>query len=166
MKEVIKHYFPLVLTALCAIFAVYTLLHSLDELNKIFAQTTQQNNKTLVAESLASRIVDTLPTPAYIGGSLSVGEGYDFDSLFLIDSKSDTALYLIDVKSSNKESVLTKLTSTNINALSQVPSAALYDTEKHRLYFYNSGIYTLLIRFYYNHQPGVLYECEIPVEAR
>ena len=92
--------------------------------------------------------------------------GYVFETLFELDTDSTTALYLVDVKASNNSSVLTRLSTESIKSLDQLPSAAIYDSEQHRLYFHNSGIYTLLIRLYYDHRPGILFECQIPVEAR
>ncbi|MBR2045127.1 MAG: hypothetical protein IJ958_03205 [Agathobacter sp.] len=166
MKETIKHYFPLVLTVLGAIYAIYIIFHSIAEIGLIFENASQKDNKTYIAQTLATQLEEDFPTPTYIGNSLIVGEGYVFETLFELDTDSTTALYLVDVKASNNSSVLTRLSTKSIKSLDQLPSAAIYDSEQHRLYFHNSGIYTLLIRLYYDHRPGILFECQIPVEAR
>ena len=176
MTETIKHYFPLVLTILCALYAVYIIFHSIGILGDILKEVTQKNNKTLVAQALATELDLPIPTPVYVGNSLSTEEGYNFHNLFKLklangtiislDSDSDIALYLIDVKSRNNTSVLTKLSTEEIESLYQLPSSVVYDKEQHLLYFHNNGTYTLFIRLYYNHRPGILFECQVPVETR
>ena len=176
MKETIKHYFPLVLTILCALYALYIIFHSIGIIGDILKEAPQKNNKTLVAQVLAAELDSPIPTPVYVGNSLSTEDSYDFHKLFKLkladgtilslDSDSDIALYLIDVKSKNNISVLTKLSTEEIESLYQLPSSVVYDKEQHLLYFHNNGTYTLLIRLYYNHRPGILFECQVPVETR
>ena len=176
MKETIKHYFPLILSVLCATYAIYTIFHSLTEIGQAFETMSQKNHKSFVAQTIASQIEEEIPTPLYIEQSLIVGEEYFLEDLFELEfsngslipfgADSDIALYLIDIKNANHTSILTKLSTENITSLNTIPSSAIYNTDKKLLYFYSSGIYTLYIRLYYHHHPGVLFECHIPVEVR
>ena len=164
MKEPIKHYFPLIMTALCLLYAISILFQSITEIGEIFENFSQKDNKSHVASTLATQLEAEFPTPLYVGNSLTVGKGYLFEALFELDF-SNATLYLVDVKSANENSILTKLSPSDIESLEQLPSTAIYDTEQHLLYFHNSGIYTLFIRMYYNHRPGILFECQVPVEV-
>jgi len=166
MKETIKHYFPLVLTVLCTIFATYILFHSFSAIGKIFSNITLKNNQTLVSQQLEESSGISLPAPKYIGGTLTTEEPIVFHDLFSIGASEESAIYLVDIKKNGNTSVLTSLSTSNIDKLEDIPSAAIYDKEKQLLYFYSSGIYTFYIRLYYKHYPGILFECQVPVEMR
>lgn len=183
MKKTIKHFFPLILTALCALFGLSILFHGFSnspngiftEIGGYFLNHTQTDNLTLVAKQVETEEKRPLPIPQYIGGTLTVGEANAFDSLFTlkfpngtitsIDAESTTALYLLDVTYSNASSALMKLSEEDINALDELPSAAIYDTDNRLLYFNKGGIYTLYMRLYFDYRPGVLFECQVPVEV-
>lgn len=176
MKDVIKHFFPLTLTILCAIFAIHIFLYSFTDIGNIFSDVTQQHLSSSVIEQINAKPESPIPTPKYIGKTLHVGTPTAFDDLFVleladhtittVEDLPNTALYLVDVTSSNGVSLLTELSSSDIDNMEEIPSAVIYDKENRLLYFYRSGVYTLHIRLYFNHQSGVLFECQIPVEAR
>lgn len=183
MKETIKHYFPLILTVLSAICAIQIFFHGsgnsqngiFTDIGTYFSNGMQKNNFTSVAGQVESQKQTPLPTPKYVGNTRIVGEANTFEELFVlqfsdgtlstIDESATAALYLLDIKNSNDTSVLTKLRSADIDNLEEVPSSVIYDTEKQLLYFHQGGIYKLYIRLYFDHRPGVLYECQIPVEV-
>lgn len=176
MKETIKHYFPLLLTALCAVFSISFLFSSFSDVGYSFSNITQKDYVTSVAKQAEAQLNAPFPTPKYIGNTLNVGDAYSFENLFLLEfsdgtttkikEQSGTSLYLVDIKLHNDDSVLTELSSADIDHLEMIPSAVIYDTENHLLYFHNHGIYKFYIRLYYNHRPGVLFECLVPVETR
>lgn len=176
MKNIIKLYFPLALTILCTVFAIYFLFHSVGNLSSVFSEHKQTTPSTSIAKEIESLPKEPLPTLKYNGNSLTAGDTTAFDQLFLLQFSDGTtsalkniehaAIYLVDVKSQNGTSILTRFSSDTIAAFEEFPSTAVYDTQKHLLYFKNSGIYTFLIRFYYDYRPGILYECQVPVEVR
>lgn len=184
MKETIKHYFPLILTMLCAVFAIHILFRGFTnsshgiftDIGGYFSNYVQKDNLISIAEQIEAQAKTPLPTPKYIGKTLTVGEANSFDDLFALEQSDGSlvsisdlptaALYLVDVKYSTGTSALTKFSSTDVENLEEIPSAAVYDTEKHLLYFHSSGIYTLYIRLYYDYRPGILFQCQVPVEVR
>lgn len=176
MKETIKHYLPFALTALCAVFAIPILFSIFPLIGESFTGITQKDYTTTVAQNMKAQLAEPLPTLKYAGATLTVGDANAFEDLFLIqfsdgttaplEELSDTSLYLVDIKLPNDTSVLSRLSSTDIDTLEAVPSAAIYDTEQQLLYFHKHGIYTFYIRLYYKHRPGILYECQVPVETR
>lgn len=182
MKKAIKHYFPLILTVLCVVFAISILFYGFTSQNGIFTEigshylsNTQKNNSSSVAEEVEALEKAPLPTPKYIGNALITGETYSFDELFslelsdgsqiLVDEVDTAGLYLIDIKYPGGSSVLTELSTEAIASLEEIPSAAIYDTENHLLSFHKSGIYTMYVRLYFDYRPGVLFECQVPVEV-
>lgn len=184
MKEIIKHYFPFILTVLCAVCALSIFFYGFtDSQNGIFtdigtyfSNETQKNHLTAVASQVEALEKAPLPTLIYNGNTLLVGEPHTWNELFTLhfsdgtisklEEQATAALYLIDVAVSDGSSVLTRLSSAEIDSLEELPSAAIYDIEKQLLYFHKSGIYTLRIRFYFDYRPGVLFECQVPVEVR
>ena len=176
MKETIKLYFPLALTALCAVFAISLLFSRISSINETFSQLSLSEYSTTITNQLHELNSRPLPKLNYEMTSLTVGDTTSFKELFSLEfpdgntvklnDYSNAALYLVDIKNLNGNSVLTKLSSSEIDALESLPSAAIYDTEQQILYFHKSGIYTLYIRFYFENHSGILYECQIPVETR
>ncbi len=175
MKESIKQIFPLILTALCALFGI-SILYQVFDIGTAFSNIRQKNNTTTISDKLEAQEKDPFPSLLYIGKTLTTGSAYVLSDLFLIKTDLDTqsipvsspniALYLIDVTSENGKSLLTTLSSSDIENLEELPSSVIYDSDKHLLYFLKNGIYTLHVRLYYNNRPGVLFECQIPVEMR
>lgn len=183
MKEVIKHYFPLILTVLCAMYGLLIFFHGFtnsqngifSDIGTYFSDGTQKDNLTYVANQMGAQEKAPLPTPKYIGNTITVGEAVSFDKLFTLEFTDGTlstveetptaALYLVDVTHSNGTSVLMKLSSADVENLEELSTAAVYDTDNRLLYFHSSGIYTLYIRLYFNYQSGVLFQCQIPVEV-
>lgn len=183
MKEIIKHYFPLTLTALSVIFASLLFFHGFDNSSQGFFsyigssfQTIEQNEiYSTVAQENLGHALTPMPLPIYEGNALVVGNTYDFDSFFKLKFSNGellsttelphTALYLVDIIHTNGSSVLSLLSSDEIASLEEIPSPAIYDKENHQLSFHRSGVYTLITRLYYNQRPGVLFECTIPVEV-
>lgn len=176
MKQTIKPFFPLILTVLCALFGIYTLFQSIGFIGRELTIFSQKNLQTSVAKQLAAQ--DSLPVPQlqYVGGTLLVGDASPLLSLFSLEFSDGSrkniseipsaALYLIDVRSPRDSSILTCLTTDEVDSLEEIPSIAVYDTENQLLYFHQSGVYTLTIRFYFDSRPGILYECQVPVEVR
>ena len=184
MKESIKHFFPLILTVLCALSGISFLFHGFSnpshglflDIGTAFSDITQKTSTTNIPEKLGTQEKEPFPTLVYVGNTLIVGNTNSLLDLFLLQTSTgnasalgtfpDTTLYLVDVKSEKGTSLLTTLSTSEIENLEEIPSNVIYDPIKKHIYFYQSGIYTLCIRLYYNHHPGVLFECQIPVEAR
>lgn len=182
MNESLKHFFPLILTILCTLFGITILFKGFHtyglfyDIGSSFSSMEQNSSSTTIADQLDSLENNAIPSLVYIGNTLTIGDANSLSDLFVLktvteelssfQNLSNAALYLVDIKSPRGFSILTKLSSTEINELEELPSAAIYDRDNSLLYFHQSGIYTLYLRLYYNHQPGILYECRIPVETR
>lgn len=184
MKRTITHLFPLLLTLLCTIFAVFLLLGQtsdsanglFDKIGTHFENLSQKDNVSSVAENVEALEKVPLPTPAYTGGSLLVGDIHAFTDLFTLkfsdgttstlQETPNTALYLMDVTTDTGTPVLTKLSDFEQENSEEIPSAAVYDTRNHLLSFHQSGTYTLTMQLYFDHRPGVFFTCRIPVETR
>ena len=177
MKESIKQFFPLILTALCALSGISFLFQGFFfDMGTAFSDMKQKNTTSMVAEELEAQTEEPFPALTYVGNTRTVGETNSLEDLFLLQTSTgetlalsntaNTALYLVDVKSPQGTSLLTTLSTSEIENLEEISSRVIYDADKKQLYFYQSGIYTLCIRLYYNHRPGVLFECQIPVEMR
>ena len=181
MQELIKHYFPLILTASSAICAIFLFFHGFGNSSQgIFSyigHSVQIPEQKAIYSTVAQQTStqSPAPIPIYEAGTLTVGNIYNFDCFFKIKlSNGDllpiteaphTALYLIDVIYPNGSSALSFLSSEDINSLEEIPSPAIYDKENHQLSFHKSGVYTLITRLHYAHRPGILFECPIPVEV-
>ena len=184
MKTSIKHFFPLVLTVLCSFIGIMILFHGFQnhahgiyfDIGTAFSDIKQNNHSTLVTDEFIQSEKEDLPTLLYVGNSLTIGEEYALSNLFLLqnasgtistlDKLNNTALYLIDIKGETQNSVLTILSTSDLEQLEELPSKAIYNPETQFLYFHQSGIYTLYVRLYFDSRPGVLYQCKIPVETR
>lgn len=173
MNETIKQFFPLVLAILCTLCVMILFFYGFSnhshglffDIGSGFSNLKQKDFTTHISEEMNAQ-QEPLPTLTYVGKTLTTGNAYPFLDLFQIESSTDTALYLFDVTSANGTSLLTTLSSSDIEHLEELPSPAVYDSDKGLLYFYQNGIYTLSLRLYHNHRPSVLYECQIPVETR
>ena len=176
MKESIKHFFPLILTILCTLSGIYLLLYSFSNIGNAFSNLSQKHPSTSIAEKLASQQNTSFPNLIYVGKTLTVGKPNLLSDLFSIKTSADTSsarsthtdtkLYLVDAKSAKGTSLLTTLSSSEIENMEEIPSAVIYDPNEQLVYFYKSGIYTLSLRLYYGPHAGVLFECQIPVEVR
>ena len=157
MKEIIKHYFPLALTALCAVLAISILFSKITTIGKLFSTLSPNDYSTQLGKQIDVLTNAPLPALNYVSSPLTKTS---------LTNSSNASLYLVDIKNQSNASVLTRLSSDDIEALDTFPTPAIYDTEHDLLYFQNSGIYTLCIRLYFEHYSGILYECQIPVETR
>lgn len=183
MKEIIKHYFPLTLTALSAVCAAFLFFHGFGDssqgsfayIGTSFQIPEQKEIYSTVAQEISEQIPAPIPIPIYNADTLTIGNTYDFDCFFKLqfsDGKLSStteipqaALYLVDVIHTNGTSVLSFLSREEMASLEEIPSPAIYDKENHQISFHQSGVYTLITRLYYDHRPGILFECSIPVEV-
>lgn len=173
MKEFIKPLFAIALSAICAFFALHILFGVSDVINPIFENG--ESRFSLLSPDLQPSSNQETPSLKYIGGSLTVGTPVNFPSLFqltypdgTVTSANDdahTEFYLLDITNATGGSVITILNSSEEIDIEEISSAAVYNKQNAQLAFHNSGIYTACLRVYFENQPGVLYECSIPVEV-
>ena len=172
MKQFIKQYFPLILTVLGACFAIQIFFHGFGTLpsnifthmGSSFSTLNQKDNLSTVAQKMEAQPDVPLPSLLYTGKTLILGEAVCFPDLFPLSDPS-AAVYLNDIKNQNGISVLTILTSDEIDNLEELPSEVIYDKEQQLLYFHNSGIYQISLRLFLEGKDGILFECSIPVEV-
>lgn len=172
MKPFIKQYFPLILTVLGACFAIQIFFHGLGRLpsniftymGASFSDFNQKDNLSTVAQKMEARPNVPLPSIIYSGKTLTIGKAIYFPDLFPL-SETNAALYLDDIRNQNGISVLTSLSSSEIETLEELPSGVIYDKEQQLLYFYDSGIYQVSLRLFLEGNDGILLECNIPVEV-
>lgn len=183
MKNLIKHYFPLILTVLCAFFAIGIFFHRFTNspydiftsIGSSFSDVKQKDNLSTVVQKEEAQPKAPLPSILYTGGTLTVGNVFPFQELFtLLFSDGTTtspsaittaALYLNDIQTLDGVSVLTQFSSHEIETFEELPSAVVYDKEKKVLYFYQTGTYKLSLHFFPDGEDGIFFECMIPVEV-
>ncbi len=183
MQEIMKHYFPLILAALSAVFALFLFFYGFNNSSQgifsyiggSFQIPEQKEIYSMVALEISEQSLAPMPIPIYEADTLTVGNTYDFDCFFKLKFSNGelfstteiphAALYLVDVISMSGASALSCLSSEEIASLEEIPSPAIYDKENHQLSFHQSGVYTLITHLHYDHRPGVLFECSIPVEV-
>lgn len=183
MKNVIKHYFPLIISVLGALFAFQIFFHGVAELpsdlftaiGRTFTDLKQKDNLSTIAQKEEAQPKVPLPSILYTGRTLTIGNAFYLQDLFTLsfsdgtivspNARTDAALYLNDIRNLAGESVLTSLSSFEIENLEELPSPVVYDTEQQLLHFHQSGIYQLSLRLFLEGEDGVLFTCSIPVEV-
>lgn len=183
MKNILKLYFPLILTVLSVFFILQFLFHGLADtssnlfvaIGNNYTDAKQKDNRSLVAQKEGAQPKAPLPSIAYTGGTLITGEDFSFPKLFTLtyfdgtvlslDAATTAAIYLKDIRNKENDSVLTRLTSMEIKDLEELPSPSVYDTDKQLLYFYQNGIYHLTLQLFIDGEDGIYFTCNIPVEV-
>ena len=183
MKNVLKYYFPLLLTVLCVFFILQILFWNISEpsanmftsIGERLGNIKQTDNTTMVAKKEGAKPQTPLPSITYSGGTLTSGTAVSFPKLFTLTyadgstaspaASTTAAVYLSDIRNTEQTPVLTRLSSKEIQTLEELPSAVVYDTDRQLLYFYQNGIYSLSLQFFVDGEDGVYFACQIPVEV-
>lgn len=182
MKGVIRDIFLVILAAIGLLFLVMVYFVGLEGEGGIFTtlgssvgNTTAETNIVDMADQI--EIVNTMeiPTVHYIGGTRKVGDVTALKALFKAEYEDGTIVKLSeatnlkvvlkDVRDKEDNLVVIKLSTEDIEALEDIPTAFVYDKEQDILYFHKSGIFTVYIRLYSETGSGVLYQFSIPVEV-
>ena len=172
MKETLKPIFLIIIATLCLLFSLFLFSH-VESLSAILLAHNKNNISSLSPND--SDITHTLSLNLkYYGGTLSIGEEVTFSSLFNLETSPNFSLsnpsniqfHLLDIRNTSGQSALSFLNSEEIEALEEIPSSAVYDKTNDLLIFFQSGIYTVHLRLYYDNKPGNLYEFTLPVESR
>lgn len=182
MKEAIKQYFPIILATIGVFFAIVVyFIGILGTERGIFTDvgsgfedvsSTEITNNTIVQWE---EMDENLPAVKYVGAVRKVGEAVRIQELFQFEYESGEiisgtnqekfTIYLSDIEDASGNSVCEKLSSSDIEALEEIPVAFVLDKEQDILYFHKSGTFKVFIKVYYAGGDDILYEFMIPVEA-
>lgn len=182
MKEVLKENIFVILEVIGLIFLMIVYFVGLNQEGDIFA-SLGSGVGPIMQESyivdLSSDIEDTvardIPTLYYNGGTRSVGESVYLKELFDVLYEDGTIvplnevdtleITLKDIRDTENNLVLEKLSTEDIEALEEIPAAFIYDNEQFLLYLHKSGVFTVYINIYSGTGNGALYQFSIPVEV-
>ena len=116
-----------------------------------------------------------IPQIHYIGETRTVGDSVIISDIFEIEYEDGTvvlakddqkgSITLSDIRDMSDNTVLTKLTTEDVESLEDIPTAFVYDKELDILYCHRSGVYRVYIKYYSGSASGVLYEFLLPVEV-
>ena len=184
IKDITKQFYQLLIMLGCASFVLWILFSAeifegkgvLERAGKIYASLLDldelKNDGLGYVDSVSSGYI---PVVKYVGEVQCVGGQAVFKTLFSVrqedgsfvsgDTVDEWSLYLVDIKTSSGNSVLAMLTSEQIEALEEIPTPFIYDSERDVLYFHGSGIYVVYIKIYGKSGGHSMYEFRIPVEA-
>lgn len=183
MKNLINENFLIILAAIGLIFLVTVYFVGLGNEGGIFTSlgsgvesTTQESYITDIAPELEGAVTTEIPTIHYSGGARTVGDVIELKNLFDVEYEDGTTVKLSeatnlkvvlkDVRDKEDNLVVTKLSTEDIEALEEIPTAFIFDKEQNLLYFHKSGIFTVYIKIYSGTGNGILYQFSIPVEVR
>ena len=79
--------------------------------------------------------------------------------------EEDFAIYLMDIRNMDGNSVLEVLSSAEIEDMEEIPATFIYDREQDILHIFGSGIYVVYVKVYGSSGGQVVYEFKLPVEA-
>ena len=115
-----------------------------------------------------------IPELSYSQGSLRVGDEVKFKQLLsaklengiMVNGaiESGFAIYLQDIQTKNRNSVLEKMSTDELENMEEIPSAFVYDKEMDMLYVFASGTYTVMVKIYSEDGAMKNYEFQLPVE--
>ena len=181
MREIIKNYFAVAISALFFIFCMNYIFASPigDELRKqigsIFRTAKKEDTKSQSYLLLEEMLTATAPKVKYVGGTKNVGDVVEFkelievclieDSYKLGTEEDGFYIYFQDIFDKNGVSVVTYLNENEIDALEEIPTAFIFDKERQSLFFYKSGIFVMSIKIYTDDGISNTYEFSIPVEV-
>ena len=181
MKEIIKNYFALAISALFFIFCMNYIFSSAlgDELRtqigSIFRNIEKEDIKSQSHLLLEEMLTATAPKVKYVGGTKNVGDVVAFKELIevcLIEDfyqlgieEDGFYIYFQDIFDKSGYSVVTYLNEDEIDALEEIPTAFIFDKERQSLFFYKSGIFVMSIKIYTDDGISSTYEFSIPVEV-
>lgn len=182
MKNIVKILFAFVITGIAVIFAIgYMFDGSIAGGNGLFQgignilSVSTSNRTNTLPELQENMTIKAAPEVVYIGAARQVGESVQFKSMFTVKTENgekngtvedDFAIYLSDIRSRADVSVIEFLTTEQIEALEEIPSAFIYDEETDTLYCFKSGVYTVYIKVYGSNGTQEEYEFLLPVEVQ
>ena len=184
IKDLIKGFYPLMIAGACVAFVIGIFFSSplngktgvFEGVGSIYipiVNTTPVQNEGLHFEG--NSISGDVPVLKYNHGAASSGEGLVFKDLFQVPKSNGTyvngsveddfAIYLMDIRTMDGNSVLEVLSSAEIEDLEEVPAAFVYDREQDILHIFGSGTYVVYVKIYGSSGGQVVYEFKLPVEA-
>ena len=177
MKEVIKNYVAVAISALFAIFCITYLFVSPigKRIGSIFNNVEKETAKSESHLLLEEMLTATAPKVKYVGGTKNVGDIVAFKELIEVCLSEDIYklgveedgfyIYFQDICDENGNSVVTYLDENEIDALEEIPTPFIFDKERCLLFFHKSGIFVMSIKIYTDIGISTTYEFLVPVEV-
>lgn len=181
MKEVIKNYLAIVISALFAIFCINYVFASpmgnelRNQIGSIFKNAQKEDTKSQSHLLLEEMLTATAPKVKYVGGTKNVGDVVKFkelievcvsENIYKLGTEEDGFyIYFKDICDESGASVVTYLNEREIDTLEEIPTAFIFDKQRQLLFFYKSGIFVMTIKIYTDDGISTTYEFAIPVEV-
>lgn len=183
MKQTLKNGMILAFTALLVIFCIgYLIAGPIGEesgllagIGSMFENVQEKENISESYQMLDSVMDAEPPTVKYVGGVKNVGDAVPFKEMLQVCLSGDVFhsgteetgfyIYFNDIKNEMGNSVVICLETEDVEALEEIPSPFIFDTEQEVLHFHKSGVFTMYVKIYIDNGNSTLYEFTIPVET-
>lgn len=184
IKDITKYFYPILIMVSCFLFVimlffsttVYEKSGVFEGVGTLFASATDTLERKSDGISYIKNAVTTyVPVVKYVAGAPSSGSFVAFkqqlevireDGSAARGNVEDTfAIYLLDIKNKNGDSVLIHMTEDENTTPDEFSSPFVYDKENDVLHCFSSGVYIVYIKVYGENGGAETYEFQLPVEV-
>lgn len=184
LKSMIRQFYHLLLLSLCLLFLLQIFFgEGMEGERDIFTAVAHVydpmiKNEMLQCNGLSyieNEVSDEVPEVIYAAGAQQAGTNLVFKSTLNVRkadgtvvsgmTEDDFAIYLLDIKTIEGESVLETLSTSEIENLGEIAAPFIYDKATDCLYLYSGGVYLVQVKIYGSGGGQTVYEFRLPVES-
>lgn len=184
LKSMIRQFYHVLFLSLCLLFLLQFLFgERTEDARDIFTAGARIYDFMLEDEALQcnglsyieKEVSDEVPEVIYTAGAQRAGTNLVFKSILYVKkadgtvvsgmTEDDFAIYLLDIKTIEGESVLETLSTSEIENLGEIPAPFIYDKATDCLYLYSGGVYLVQVKIYGSGGGQTVYEFRLPVES-
>ena len=174
INDIIKPFYFLLITLACVCF-VLGRKQVFQDVGMLYKSMIKEEIKNDGFAYLNTFVSPYVPAVKYAASSLSTNSRISFKEQFVVTkedgnivkgSREDSfAIYLLDIRNSAGNSVLLRMSETEIAQIEEVPAPFVYEEKQDMLYCFESGIFTVIIKVYAANGGQEIYEFQLPVEC-
>ena len=184
IKDIIKHFYSLMIAVSCVMFVVWVFFSSgMKEGKGVFEAggrlfelsmdtgAVRNDGVSFIQDEVSSYI----PLVRYAGGTRTVGEILVFKELLQVRKEDgswvsgsiedDFTIYLMDIRNQRGKSAMAVLSAEEIAGMEHISTAFAYAKEEDILCCFGNGIYTVIVKIYGANGSMAVYEFLLPVEV-
>lgn len=182
MKRIVVIIFSFVIVSISVIFAIEYMFHGnlfggeglFQGIGNVLNATTDIKDDS-IPQMEGNVLQKDTPVVEYVGDSYEVDSVLQFKSLFEVtldtgtqngSEESGFSIYLSDIKTKDKVSVLEFCSADQIEEMEEIPAPFIYDKETDSLYLYKSGSYLVYFKIYDDSGSVTEYVFTLPVEMK